>query len=151
MPPKQVMELWLELFNAADADSTAALYHDNAINHQVAIRAMFARDFAAAAMACVPEGFHEAGDVVALEWSDPLGLRGCGFFTIKNGLIAFQRSYWDKLSFLKMHGLPSNSPPWPTHARYSKQAPTVENKPATQPLRIKLRGTISFLTSPRSA
>jgi hypothetical protein len=39
-------------------------------------------------------------------WSDPLGLRDCGFFTILNDLIVFQRGYWDKLSFLKMHGLP---------------------------------------------
>jgi hypothetical protein len=44
--------------------------------------------------------------VVALEWRDPLGLRGCGFFTVRDGRIAFQRGYWDKLSFLKMHHLP---------------------------------------------
>ena len=40
-----------------------------------------------------------------LEWSDPLGLRGCGFFHIVDDKIAFQRGYWDKLSFLKLHGL----------------------------------------------
>jgi hypothetical protein len=37
---------------------------------------------------------------------DQLGLRGCGFFTVREGRISFQRGYWDKLSFLKMHGLP---------------------------------------------
>jgi hypothetical protein len=52
------------------------------------------------------EVIHEAGNVAALEWRDPLGLRGCGFFTVDGGLITFQRGYWDKLSFLKMHGLP---------------------------------------------
>ena len=40
---------------------------------------------------------------------DPLGLRGCGFFTVSNGLITFQRGYWDKLSFLRLHNLPLNT------------------------------------------
>ena len=54
----------------------------------------------------IVEALQEAGEVVALEWKDPLGLRGCGFFTVRDGRIVFQRGYWDKLSFLKMHGLP---------------------------------------------
>lgn len=115
MTPKQLVELWVERFNAADADGLAALYHHDAVNHQVtqapvagrdAIRAMFEREFAAAEMVCIVEAIHEAGDVAALEWRDPLGLRGCGFFTVRDGRIAFQRGYWDKLSFLKLHGLP---------------------------------------------
>lgn len=113
--PRQVVESWVDRFNAGDAAGLADLYHDDAVNHQVtqdpiegrdAIRAMFEREFAAADMVCIPEAIHEAGEVVALEWRDPLGLRGCGFFTVRDGLIAFQRGYWDKLSFLKMHGLP---------------------------------------------
>lgn len=44
-----------------------------------------------------------------MEWRDPLGLRGCGFFRIVNDKIVFQRGYWDKLSFLKQHGLPIDS------------------------------------------
>jgi ketosteroid isomerase-like protein len=85
------------------------------VNHQVtqepvegqaAIRDFFARDFTAAEMVCIPEVIHEAGEVAILEWRDPLGLRGCGFFTVRDGRIAFQRGYWDRLSFLKMHGLP---------------------------------------------
>lgn len=67
---------------------------------------MFERDFGTAKMVCITDAIHEAGDVAALEWRDPLGLRGCGFFTVREGRIAFQRGYWDKLSFLKMHGLP---------------------------------------------
>jgi limonene-1,2-epoxide hydrolase len=43
---------------------------------------------------------------VILEWKDPNGLRGCGFFKIQNEKIVFQRGYWDKLSFLKLHKLP---------------------------------------------
>jgi len=33
-------------------------------------------------------------------------LRGCGFFQVRDGLIRFQRGYWDRLSFLRLHGLP---------------------------------------------
>ena len=115
MSPKMLVETWVELFNAGDADGLAALYHEDAVNHQVtqdpvvgraAIRAMFEREFAAAKMTCLIEAIHDAGNVIALEWRDPLGLRGCGFFTVRDGRIAFQRGYWDKLSFLKMHGLP---------------------------------------------
>jgi hypothetical protein len=29
-----------------------------------------------------------------------------GFFTVRDGRIAFQRGYWDKLSLLKLHCLP---------------------------------------------
>jgi limonene-1,2-epoxide hydrolase len=115
MTPRKIVETWVERFNAGDADGIAALYHADAINHQVtqdpvegrtAIRAMFAREFAAAEMVCIIEAIHEAGEVAALEWRDPLGLRGCGFFTVRDDAIVFQRGYWDKLTFLKMHGLP---------------------------------------------
>ena len=115
MEPRVVVARWIELFNAADADGLAALYHVDAVNHQVtdapvegreAIRDMFRREFGAAEMTCIAEMIHEAGDVAILEWRDPLGLRGCGFFTVRDGRIAFQRGYWDKLSFLRMHGLP---------------------------------------------
>jgi ketosteroid isomerase-like protein len=114
MSPREVVERWVERFNGADADGLADLYQPDAVNHQVtqepvkgidAIRAMFEREFVTADMTCVVEAIHEAGDVVALEWRDPLGLRGCGFFTVRDGRIAFQRGYWDKLSFLKLHGL----------------------------------------------
>jgi diadenosine tetraphosphate (Ap4A) HIT family hydrolase len=118
MTPRAVMETWIVRFNAADVDGLASLYAADAVNHQVAldpvmgreaIRDMFAREFGAARMVCIPEAIHEAGDVIALEWKDPVGLRGCGFFTIKNGLITFQRGYWDKLSFLRLHNLPLNA------------------------------------------
>ncbi len=115
MKPKDVVVAWVERFNAADAQGLVGLYADTAVNHQVmaapvigraALLKMFETDFARAAMVCQIEEIHEAGDVAILEWSDPKGLRGCGFFTVRNGLITFQRGYWDKLSFLKMHGLP---------------------------------------------
>ena len=116
MTPKQLVERWVELFNAGDADALATLYHEDAVNHQVAeapvegqvaIREMFRRGFERAEMTCTPEVIHEAGDIAILEWRDPLGLRGCGVFTVRDGRIAFQRGYWDKLSFLRSHGLPT--------------------------------------------
>jgi limonene-1,2-epoxide hydrolase len=114
MSPKEIVKAWIEAFNRADADALAALYAENAINHQVAeravegraaIKAMFQTEFARAKMICIPDNLFEDGEWAILEWSDPLGLRGCGFFHIVDGKIAFQRGYWDKLSFLKLHGL----------------------------------------------
>ena len=54
----------------------------------------------------IVENIFEDGQWAILEWRDPLGLRGCGFFHVVNGKILFQRGYWDKLSFLKQHNLP---------------------------------------------
>jgi limonene-1,2-epoxide hydrolase len=115
MTPKQTVLAWLDAFNRADVAALAALYADQAVNHQVAeqpvvgktaIREMFAREFARANMVCIPEQIFEDGEWAILEWKDPLGLRGCGFFHVQDDLIHFQRGYWDKLSFLRLHGLP---------------------------------------------
>ena len=119
MSPRDVLDLWIMRFNAGDVHGIAELYSDQAVNHQVAlepvegkeaIRQMFAREFAAATMHCIPENIFEDGEWVILEWRDPQGLRGCGFFHVQNGKIIFQRGYWDKLSFLRLYGLPL-----PTH------------------------------------
>jgi len=40
-----------------------------------------------------------------LEWKDPNGLRGCGFFHVIEGHIVFQRGYRDRLSFQQSHRL----------------------------------------------
>ncbi|MEM8971111.1 MAG: nuclear transport factor 2 family protein [Pseudomonadota bacterium] len=115
MEPRDLVERWVEAFNRGDADEMSAFYSDDAVNHQItrdpvegkqAIRQMFADEFAAAEMVCIPENIFEDGEWAILEWRDPLGLRGCGFFHVVNGKITFQRGYWDKLSFLKMHNLP---------------------------------------------
>lgn len=111
---KQVRK-WVNLFNSADADALAEMYHDDAINHQVANEAihgkdaileMFRSEFAQAKMVCIIENIYEDGDWGILEWKDPQGLRGCGFFHFANGKIKLQRGYWDKLSFLRQHNLP---------------------------------------------
>jgi limonene-1,2-epoxide hydrolase len=115
MKPREVVEAWVEAFNRRDVEALAAMYHEDATNHQVAempvvgraaIRAMFAEGFARAEMVCVVEQILEDGEWAILEWRDPLGLRGCGFFRVRDGRIALQRGYWDKLSFLRQHGLP---------------------------------------------
>ncbi len=115
MKPKKVIEKWVEAFNEGDAEKITLLYNESAVNHQVAndpvvgkaaIKEMFVNEFAAADMVCIVEHIFEDGEWVILEWKDPLGLRGCGFFHIIDDKIKFQRGYWDKLSFLRMHGLP---------------------------------------------
>jgi limonene-1,2-epoxide hydrolase len=115
MSPKELVMKWVEAFNAADAQALSEFYADNAVNHQVAesqvkgkanIKDMFKKEFSRAKMVCMVVSLFEDGEWAILEWKDPLGLRGCGFFHVKNDKIVLQRGYWDKLSFLKMHNLP---------------------------------------------
>ena len=112
---KKLIIKWVEIFNRRNADEIAKLYHNDAINHQVtnepvigkeAIKKMFNDEFLSAEMTCIIENIFEDGDWVILEWKDPLGLRGCGFFHVIDGKIKFQRGYWDKLSFIRQHNLP---------------------------------------------
>lgn len=113
--PKTLVAAWVEAFNRRDVAALTGMYAEDAVNHQVAespvegraaIQAMFAAGFAAAEMVCLVENIFEDGEWAILEWRDPLGLRGCGFFHVVAGRIVFQRGYWDKLSFLRQHGLP---------------------------------------------
>ncbi|HEV2611435.1 MAG TPA: nuclear transport factor 2 family protein [Noviherbaspirillum sp.] len=115
MKPKDLVKQWVDAFNKADVDALASFYNEHAVNHQVAespvegrdaIRKMFADGFAAAKMVCIVENIFEDGEWAILEWRDPLGLRGCGFFHIQNDQIVFQRGYWDKLTFLRTQGMP---------------------------------------------
>jgi len=115
MEPRALVRIWVELFNRGDAAGLAALYAEDAVNHQVpespvegrdAIRRMFEAEFARADMVCIVEHLFADGEWAILEWRDPAGLRGCGFFQVRGGLIVRQRGYWDKLSFLRQHGLP---------------------------------------------
>ncbi len=115
MTPRELVAAWVATFNRADAAALEEFYADTAINHQVAetpvegrpaIRAMFEAAFQAADMVCIVENIFEDGEWAILEWRDPLGLRGCGFFHVVAGRIVFQRGYWDKLTFLRQHNLP---------------------------------------------
>jgi steroid delta-isomerase-like uncharacterized protein len=129
--PGQVVEAWSLAFNRQDADALAALYAERAVNWQVneqplegreAIRESFRSLFRA-----FPDMGHaivnllEEGEWAALEWDGwgthrgefaghpPSGrayrMRGCGFFQVCDGLIVFQRGYWDRLTWLSQIGL----------------------------------------------
>lgn len=115
MEPREVVKKWVSAFNRGDADEVAKFYAEDAINHQVvqepmegrnAIREMFAREFDRATMVCQIENLFQDGEWAILEWTDPKGLRGCGFFKIVDDHIVFQRGYFNELSFLRQQGLP---------------------------------------------
>jgi limonene-1,2-epoxide hydrolase len=115
MSPKELIKKWVKAFNEGDAEKLSIFYSDDATNHQVAnkpvqgkaaIREMFKTEFDNAQMTCLIENIFEDGNWGILEWKDPFGLRGSGFFKIENDKIIFQRGYWDKLSFLRSHNLP---------------------------------------------
>lgn len=117
MRPRKVLEAWLQAFNANDADRVAALYAEDATNYQVAdepvhgreaIREMHAALFSSGSIVCTPENLFEDGEWAMLEWVDPVGFRGCGFFHAPDGLIVFQRGYWDRVSFERLHGAPDS-------------------------------------------
>lgn len=115
MTPLDLVKEWVERFNNADAEGLAALYAPDAVNDQVvfseplkgrnAIREMFEIEFSRATMVCIEERIYECGDTAILQWRDPLGLRGCGFFQVKDSLIVHQKGYFDQLSFFKAQGL----------------------------------------------
>lgn len=114
MKNREVVEKWVECFNRADIDGLCELYHQDAINHQVVtepsngleeIRKLFEIEFGRAKMVCQVQKIHDAGDWIILEWSDPAGLRGCGIFHIIDSRIAYQRGYFDQLSFFRSQGL----------------------------------------------
>ena len=110
MTPKEILQKWVECFNRYDYEGLGELYAENCINHQtpngftegrVNIRNMFKDEFEKFEMVCIVENIFEDGNVGMLEWKDPKGLRGCGFFWIENDKIVYQRGYWDKLSFME--------------------------------------------------
>jgi steroid delta-isomerase-like uncharacterized protein len=131
--PREVVEAWVEAFNRRDADAAAALYHEDAVNLQVAegtptvgreaMRAGFAYFFRAFPDNLTrPVNLLEDGEWAVLEWEGggtwlgefagrpPTGrafrLAGCGFFRVVDGLIRFQRGYWDKVSWFGQLGIP---------------------------------------------
>jgi limonene-1,2-epoxide hydrolase len=115
MTPNELVKVWVEKFNRADIEALAELYALDATNDQVvfseplsgraAIREMFEIEFSRATMVCIEERIYECGDTAILQWRDPLGLRGCGFFQIRNDQIIHQKGYFDQLSFFKAQGL----------------------------------------------
>lgn len=135
--PKQTLLAWVEAMNSHDAAAAAALYHEQAVNLQLATNAPLTgreaiRADLAAFFAGTPdtvtriENLFEDGEWAILEWSgggvfvgaggltvaEPrrYELRGCGFFHVIGGLIVVQRGYWDRLSWLSQLGLAVEQP-----------------------------------------
>ena len=110
MRPKDILHQFVVFFNKQDYNGLASLYHEDASNHQTPIgiiqgreniKQFFKEDFKTYEMVCLVENIFEDGNVGILEWKDPKGLRGCGFFWIENGKIKSQRGYWDRQSFIE--------------------------------------------------
>jgi len=131
--PREIVLAWVEAFNRRDAHAAAALYHEDAVNHQVA-----AGEPAIGRPAILdglveffgafpdnythPENLFVDGEWAVLEWSGggtwrgrfaglaPNGrsftLRGCGFFRVVGGKIKFQRGYWDRATWFGQLGIP---------------------------------------------
>lgn len=123
--PKQVIRAWVDALNTHDADAAAALYHEDAVNIQVAIgtpiegKSAIHMDFVNFFRSTPDtythiENLFEDGEWAILEWSGggtfvgdgteldkgkKYTLRGCGFFHVIDGKIRFQRGYWDRQSF----------------------------------------------------
>lgn len=112
MNTRQTIERWVELFNAGDAAALSGLYADDAVNHQIALQPVVGRaaieqfhreTFAAGPLTCNPINLVVEGEWAALEWTDPDGFRGCGFFLVRHGEIALQRGYWDSAQLNAIH------------------------------------------------
>ena len=115
MEPRDLVKASVSAFNQADVEALTAFYSENAVNHQVTDSPVqgqkMVREMFTAEMVCIVENIFQDRDRAVLEWRDPKGLRGCGFFHVVDGKIVFQRGYWDKLSFLRQHGLPMPEAP----------------------------------------
>ena len=116
MTPAQVLDTWIERFNRADICALLQLYAEDAVIEQAVfdkplcghdqIRQFFELEFARASMTCVPERIYQCDDTAILQWRDPNGLEGCGFFRVENGRIRHQKGYFDQLAFFRAQGLP---------------------------------------------
>lgn len=130
---KQLLQNWIDAFQAFDVDAVVACYADDAVNFQIAVgepavgieqirkdTEEFFKGFPDAWS--LVENLIGDGDWAAWEWvgggtftgefygDQPTGksfeIRGCGFFNFRDGKIVTQRGYWDKLSWFKQVGLP---------------------------------------------
>ena len=105
MSPTDLIRQWIEYFNVADIEGLADMYAEDAVNEQAvfmeplrgreSIRAMFETDFGRAEMVCIEERIYECGDTAILQWRDPIGLNGCGFFQFRDDKIIHQKGYFD--------------------------------------------------------
>ena len=111
-PPRDTIARWVDRFNTGDAEGISALYAEDAVNHQIpldpvvgrqAIEEFHRETFAGGPLTCQPINLVVDGEWAALEWIDPDGFRGCGFFQVRGGLIHHQRGYWDSAQLHDAH------------------------------------------------
>lgn len=102
MQPKELVSKWIKAFNNGDIELLSEFYSDGAIHHHIpessvqgkeAIMEMFKREFSPSKTNLIVQNIFENGEWAMLEWKDPQGLQGCGFFHIQNGKIIHQRGY----------------------------------------------------------
>jgi hypothetical protein len=112
MGTRRTIEMWVERFNAGDAEGISTLYAEDAVNHQIPLTPVLGRadieefhreTFAGGPLTCTPLNLVIDGEWAALEWTDPDGMRGCGFFQVRDGLIVHQRGYWDSAQLNEIH------------------------------------------------
>src|SRR5215813_8284592 len=112
MCTRRTIETWVERFNAGDAAGISALYAEDAVNHQIPLEPVVGRTaieefhretFAGGSLTCTPINLVVDGEWAALEWVDPDGFRGCGFFQVVDGMIVHQRGYWDSMQLNTLH------------------------------------------------
>ncbi|MGB7202529.1 MAG: ester cyclase [Pyrinomonadaceae bacterium] len=128
-----LLQNWIDAFQACDVERVAACYADDAVNFQVATcepagGKMQIKDDTASFFTAFPDAWSRVenligdGDWAAWEWigggtflgefagHKPTGksfeIRGCGFFKFSDGLIVYQRGYWDKHSWFSQIGIP---------------------------------------------
>ncbi len=132
MTSKELLQKWIDAFQARDLEAVVECYAEDAVNFQIAagepsigkeqIQTDTAEFFHAFPDAWSKvENLMSDGDFAAWEWigggtfigsfygNPPTGksfeIRGCGFFQFKDNKIILQRGYWDKLSWFSQIGL----------------------------------------------
>lgn len=133
MTSVELLKSWIDAFQACDVVRVVACYADDAVNFQIAAgEPAIGREQIKADTADFFKAFPDAwsrvenligdGDWAAWEWIGggtflgefagykPTGksfeIRGCGFFRFRDGLIIYQRGYWDKHSWFSQIGIP---------------------------------------------
>lgn len=130
--PKELLQKWIDAFQARDLEKVVECYAFDAVNFQVAAgepsvgieqihqdTAEFFQGFPDAWSKV--ENLISNEDWAAWEWigggtflgkfyeNQPTGksfeIRGCGFFQFKDGKIILQRGYWDKHSWFSQIGI----------------------------------------------
>ena len=106
MSPKQLVQEWVARFNAADVDGLIKWSCHGAPTRTRGYPADVPHGIWPRRNDLHVENIFENHQWAILEWRDPTGLRGCGFFHVQNNEIVFQRGYFDQLSFFRLQGIP---------------------------------------------